>query len=204
MPFHTIAGLGSMTTLTLLGATLVLPAERRPGGDPADPRPRGRHRPRPDAHVLPRAGRRSRVRPADGRRGAPLHDLRRPGGARGDRGLVGAPRRTCGGAPTGGSPSCRSWARSAGSARSTDIPGDGDPSWIGKPVSHLEVRVVDEDGDDAELGELICRSPSVMLGYHSDPERTAGRPRLAAGCTPATSCASTPRATCSSSTGATT
>src|ERR1700753_2588567 len=53
-----------------------------------------------------------------------------------------------------------------------DIPGGGDPSWIGKPVSHLEVRVVDEDGNDAELGELICRSPSVMLGYHRDPQRT--------------------------------
>src|SRR6185312_14008105 len=58
-------------------------------------------------------------------------------------------------------------------ARLDDIPGGGDPSWIGKPVSHLEVRVVDEDGADAELGELICRSPSVMLGYHRDPERTA-------------------------------
>ena len=30
MPFHTIAGLGSMTTLTLLGATLVLPATADP------------------------------------------------------------------------------------------------------------------------------------------------------------------------------
>ena len=63
MPFHTIAGLGSMTTLTLLGATLVLPRDRRPGRDPADPRPRAGHRPRPDAHVLPRAGRPARVRP---------------------------------------------------------------------------------------------------------------------------------------------
>ena len=53
-----------------------------------------------------------------------------------------------------------------------DIPGGGDPSWIGKPVSHLEVRVVDADGNDAELGELICRSPSVMLGYHRDPDAT--------------------------------
>ena len=87
-------------------------------------------------------------------------------------------------------------------ARLADIPGDGDPSWIGKPVSHLEVRVVDEDGNDAELGELICRSPSVMLGYHRDPERTERPCSARAGCTPATSCASTPRATCSSTTGA--
>ena len=63
-------------------------------------------------------------------------------------------------------------------ARLADIPGGGDPSWIGKPVSHLEVRVVDEDGDDAELGELICRSPSVMLGYHRDPERTKAVARV--------------------------
>ena len=53
-----------------------------------------------------------------------------------------------------------------------DVPG-GDASWIGKPVPQLEVRVVDEDGNDAEVGELICRSPSVMLGYHRDEERTA-------------------------------
>jgi acyl-CoA synthetase (AMP-forming)/AMP-acid ligase II len=52
-----------------------------------------------------------------------------------------------------------------------DIPG-GDPSWIGKPVTHLEVRVVDAEGNDAEIGELVCRSPSVMLGYHREPERT--------------------------------
>jgi acyl-CoA synthetase (AMP-forming)/AMP-acid ligase II len=53
-----------------------------------------------------------------------------------------------------------------------DVPG-GDPTWIGRPVTHLEVRVVDADGQDAELGELLCRSPSVMLGYWKDPERTA-------------------------------
>lgn len=34
-----------------------------------------------------------------------------------------------------------------------DVP-NGDPTWIGKPVTHLEVRVVDADGQDAELGEL--------------------------------------------------
>ena len=49
MPFHTIAGLGSMTTLTLLGATLVLPGDRRPRRDAADHRPRAGHRHRADA-----------------------------------------------------------------------------------------------------------------------------------------------------------
>jgi acyl-CoA synthetase (AMP-forming)/AMP-acid ligase II len=53
-----------------------------------------------------------------------------------------------------------------------DIP-NGDPSWIGKPVPQLEIRVVDDDGIDAAEGELICRSPSVMLGYLKDPEKTA-------------------------------
>jgi len=56
-----------------------------------------------------------------------------------------------------------------------DVPG-GDPSWIGKPVATLEVRVVDVDGNDmapGEPGELVCRSPSTMLGYYKDPEKTA-------------------------------
>ncbi len=53
-----------------------------------------------------------------------------------------------------------------------DIPG-GDASWIGKPVPQLEIRVVDDEGNDAEEGEIIARSPSVMLGYHKDDERTA-------------------------------
>nr|WP_253258229.1 AMP-binding protein [Pseudonocardia sp. N23] len=53
-----------------------------------------------------------------------------------------------------------------------DVPG-ADPTWIGKPVTHLEIRVVDAEDDDAEIGELICRTPSAMLGYLDDPERTA-------------------------------
>jgi len=52
-----------------------------------------------------------------------------------------------------------------------DVP-DGDPSWIGKPVPQLETRIVDSQGNDALEGELICRSPSVMLGYFKDAERT--------------------------------
>lgn len=52
-----------------------------------------------------------------------------------------------------------------------DVP-DHDMTWIGKPVPQLEVRVVDDSGNDAEIGELICRSPSVMLGYYEDEERT--------------------------------
>ena len=53
-----------------------------------------------------------------------------------------------------------------------DVPG-GDPSWIGKPVPQLEIKIVDDDGEEADTGELLCRSPSVMLGYYKDTERTA-------------------------------
>lgn len=56
-----------------------------------------------------------------------------------------------------------------------DIP-NGDVAWIGKPTSQLEVRVVDENDVDVQAGvegELICRSPGVMLGYLDNPERTA-------------------------------
>jgi acyl-CoA synthetase (AMP-forming)/AMP-acid ligase II len=56
-----------------------------------------------------------------------------------------------------------------------DIPGR-DTSWIGRPVGAMEVMLVDEDGTpvDADVpGEAWCRSPSVMLGYYRDPDRTA-------------------------------
>jgi acyl-CoA synthetase (AMP-forming)/AMP-acid ligase II len=57
-----------------------------------------------------------------------------------------------------------------------DIPG-GDAAWIGRPVPQLEVRVVDPDGNDADEGELLCRTPALMLGYLDDPERTAATVR---------------------------
>lgn len=56
-----------------------------------------------------------------------------------------------------------------------DIP-NRDVAWIGRPTSQLEVRVVDENDQDVEAGvegELICRSPGVMLGYLGNPEKTA-------------------------------
>jgi len=54
----------------------------------------------------------------------------------------------------------------------SDIPG-GDLRWIGVPTPHLEVRVVDEEFNDVEVGEMIVRSPAVMKGYRDNPERTA-------------------------------
>lgn len=56
-------------------------------------------------------------------------------------------------------------------SRLEDVPGN-DPTWIGKPVGHLEIRVVDEDGHDSDTGELLCRTPSVMIGYLDAPEKT--------------------------------
>lgn len=56
-----------------------------------------------------------------------------------------------------------------------DIP-ERDSSWIGRPVGALEVKLVDDDGNEVavgEAGEAWCRSPAVMLGYYKDPERTA-------------------------------
>jgi fatty-acyl-CoA synthase len=46
----------------------------------------------------------------------------------------------------------------------------------GKPVIHVETRVVREDMTDVEVGEVgevVHRSPQLMLGYLNDPERTA-------------------------------
>ena len=46
----------------------------------------------------------------------------------------------------------------------------------GRPVLHVETRVVDEDLRDVaegEVGEVVHRSPQVTLGYWRDPERSA-------------------------------
>ena len=53
-----------------------------------------------------------------------------------------------------------------------EIPGQ-DPRWIGRAVPQVEVRVVDEADQPTEVGELICRSPAVMEGYHGRPDLTA-------------------------------
>ena len=61
---------------------------------------------------------------------------------------------------------CIGWFKSL-----SEIPG-GDLRWIGLPVPHLEVRVVDESDNDAEVGEMIIRSPAIMSGYRNDEEKT--------------------------------
>jgi acyl-CoA synthetase (AMP-forming)/AMP-acid ligase II len=47
---------------------------------------------------------------------------------------------------------------------------------VGKPVIHLELRVVDEDDADVpagEPGEIVLRGPKVCKGYWQDEEATA-------------------------------
>lgn len=57
--------------------------------------------------------------------------------------------------------------------RSLDEVPDRDLRWIGRPVPQVEVRVVDAEDRDVEVGELICRGPGVMLGYLAAEEETA-------------------------------
>lgn len=171
MPFHTIAGLGSMTSLTLMGATLVLPATVEPES------------------ALRVIGRESVTVIAQ----TPTFYVALSREPEFGPDTVGRVRRcmTYGGqipprvleawgAATSDLKWGTYWGQSELSQLGTvgffrslaDIP-DRDPSWIGRPVSHLEIRVVDADGADADVGELVCRTPSAMLGYLDDPERTA-------------------------------
>ncbi|WP_354700954.1 Long-chain-fatty-acid--CoA ligase [Paraconexibacter sp. AEG42_29] len=50
---------------------------------------------------------------------------------------------------------------------------DERPDSCGRPVLFAEVRVVDEDGNDAAQGELLYRSPQLCTGYWALPEATA-------------------------------
>lgn len=42
---------------------------------------------------------------------------------------------------------------------------------VGQPMPETDVKIVDQDEDG--VGEIICKGPSVMIGYYDDPEETA-------------------------------
>jgi acyl-CoA synthetase (AMP-forming)/AMP-acid ligase II len=47
---------------------------------------------------------------------------------------------------------------------------------IGKPMSDVEMKVIDDDGNTlppGEVGEILARGPRVMSGYWKDEEKTA-------------------------------
>ncbi len=51
------------------------------------------------------------------------------------------------------------------------------PGSIGRPLPGVEVRILDEDGDDVEEGdpgEIAVRGPNVFQGYYRQPEETKG------------------------------
>ena len=42
---------------------------------------------------------------------------------------------------------------------------------VGKPMPGTEIRIIEKDEDG--IGEVICKGPSVMMGYYKDPKSTA-------------------------------
>ena len=50
------------------------------------------------------------------------------------------------------------------------------PGSVGKPLPGIELRIVNEAGDDVELGdpgEVVVRGPNIFKGYWKQPEQTA-------------------------------
>jgi acyl-CoA synthetase (AMP-forming)/AMP-acid ligase II len=171
MPFHTIAGIGSMTSLLMMGATLVLPATVEAGASLSMIRDEG-------ITVIAQTPT-FYIGLADhesfgGDTVSTVQRCMTYGGQVSPHAIKAwsdaAPGITWG---TYWGQSELAQLGSVGWFRTLDDIPDGDPTWIGKPVSHLEVRVVGADGEEAETGELLCRTPSVMQGYFKDPERTA-------------------------------
>lgn len=56
-----------------------------------------------------------------------------------------------------------------------DLAAPCDPASVGVPLPGVEVRLVDEDGEEVEVGdpgEILVRGPNVFAGYFEDPEAT--------------------------------
>ncbi len=65
---------------------------------------------------------------------------------------------------------------SAPTVTTTAVGDEARPGSIGLPLPGLDVRVVAEDGDEAEdgdPGEILVRGPNVFAGYWNRPEETA-------------------------------
>jgi long-chain acyl-CoA synthetase len=59
---------------------------------------------------------------------------------------------------------------------SCNLPGKKKPGSIGTPVSGVEFRLVDDEGNDVapgEVGEIAIKGHNVMKGYWNKPEATA-------------------------------
>jgi malonyl-CoA/methylmalonyl-CoA synthetase len=52
------------------------------------------------------------------------------------------------------------------------LDGERFPGCVGFPLQTVETRIVGDDGNDAETGELWIRGPSVFAGYHRREEET--------------------------------
>jgi long-chain acyl-CoA synthetase len=64
----------------------------------------------------------------------------------------------------------------SGAVISSSIPGESRAGAVGKPLPGYQVRIVDDAGRPVPPGvdgEVVVRSPGVMLGYWNDPVATA-------------------------------
>jgi malonyl-CoA/methylmalonyl-CoA synthetase len=57
----------------------------------------------------------------------------------------------------------------------TAIRADGDrrPGTVGPPLSGVELRLLEEPGDESGIGEILVRGPNLFLGYLNRPDATA-------------------------------
>lgn len=53
------------------------------------------------------------------------------------------------------------------------LDGERFPGFVGLPLATVETRIVGEDGNDATVGELWIRGPSVFAGYHRRDDETS-------------------------------
>ncbi|HVM12234.1 MAG TPA: long-chain fatty acid--CoA ligase, partial [Actinomycetota bacterium] len=63
----------------------------------------------------------------------------------------------------------------AGPAVTTNAMGEARPGSIGLPLPGVEVRLLDEDGEevaDGDPGEILVRGPNIFLGYWGRPEES--------------------------------